>query len=864
MMDNVDLLRQILANIRNPERNDRHPWVKSRVVQSYIENHPSLTTRNPGYVLLLALVSLYRQLLPSTPPKIGKRLDSTWGQYGILASLYFAPFVYGVVYPGSLRDAAGRIDSSICNFVFNKTDPKITEEERQRYEIVGDEAEVIPISTLSDWHSKGLIKLADAFEDYNAYLADRELTTTNKNEAGLSRVPDERQSPKIDTTLIRKSSASPAQMKLRKTGKILILLVILCLVIFMGFKVEKIYSAGQEVMGDLNLLKSLLKVTTEKTELLNSFPETTALITKTRMDLDILRTEIEPFLWAKGLLKWVPVYGGDIAQIDTLLSFADKLLQSADASIQAVSPILDELVSSDHVTSIPQFTLQIVGAQPLLTIAKGSLDEALLDYKSLNKQDLSPKMQGYLIAVAPLLKTMQNGLTAAIAFPGLLGADNTGPKTYLVLIQNEDELRATGGFITGVATMVIENGKILSHTIEDSPAIDNPDQYFPPAPWQLEQYMAAAHWVFRDANWYPDFPTTVKWVEMFIATGRSYTFDGVITVNQKAIIYLINGLKSVNVSDVSYPITPENVVSYLRTAKYSESIGNPLNRKEFLNVLAEAILNRLNSGKEIDWITFGKEVVKALDERHILIQVDNPEIQTLLTERQWDGSVSRKGADYILVVDSNIGFNKVNAVINESMTYRVDLTNTSDIKTSLSIIHENFATGNPNCDIREYFDRPRGGGYDAILNRCYLDYLRIYRSNVAQLVDANPHTVPAEMIPWGIEIPARIDTLYDESYEGVNAYGTLLYLPAGQTLETHFDFSLPADVLAYSGDEISYNLYIQKQSGTNATPIVIEIRLPINAEIIESSIPGIMQDNVWRISSTLQKDLHVLLKYRLH
>src|SRR5213596_1610256 len=37
--------------------------------------------------------------------------------------------------------------------------------------------------------------------------------------------------------------------------------------------------------------------------------------------------------------------------------------------------------------------------------------------------------------------------------PGLAGLDR--PKTYLILVENEDELRATGGYITAAGTVTV-------------------------------------------------------------------------------------------------------------------------------------------------------------------------------------------------------------------------------------------------------------------------------------------------------------------------------------------------------------------------------------------------------------------------
>jgi hypothetical protein len=44
--------------------------------------------------------------------------------------------------------------------------------------------------------------------------------------------------------------------------------------------------------------------------------------------------------------------------------------------------------------------------------------------------------------------------------PDLLGA--SGRRTYLILAQNNYELRPTGGFISGVGVLEVEDGRIVS------------------------------------------------------------------------------------------------------------------------------------------------------------------------------------------------------------------------------------------------------------------------------------------------------------------------------------------------------------------------------------------------------------------
>ena len=85
-----------------------------------------------------------------------------------------------------------------------------------------------------------------------------------------------------------------------------------------------------------------------------------------------------------------------------------------------------------------------------------------------------------------------------------------GPRTYLVLVQNSHELRATGGFIAAVGRVSVDGGRLVDFDFQDSYALYSDRSTYPPAPQAMQQYMGIPLLVMRDANWSPDFPTTAQ------------------------------------------------------------------------------------------------------------------------------------------------------------------------------------------------------------------------------------------------------------------------------------------------------------------------------------------------------------------
>ena len=145
----ISLTRKVLENLRSPDQLDDHPWVSSRFVQDYVHKNAALEQKKPGYQLAVAVGDLFNQMIPGAQPKRGKRLDTRWGAYGILAAQYFAPFLFGVPYPSSFRDAWGKIDEAILLFRFgNGGKHALAGEDVARFKLIGDELDVTPLSTI--------------------------------------------------------------------------------------------------------------------------------------------------------------------------------------------------------------------------------------------------------------------------------------------------------------------------------------------------------------------------------------------------------------------------------------------------------------------------------------------------------------------------------------------------------------------------------------------------------------------------------------------------------------------------------------------------------------------------------------------
>jgi len=162
-----------------------------------------------------------------------------------------------------------------------------------------------------------------------------------------------------------------------------------------------------------------------------------------------------------------PIYGGDLKNAGDLLEMGSDLTLAASQTYAAAFPIWQSVHGVQGDLRATELTGALLKAQPALSASQATLEDAILARGRINLNDLSPVTGALLKRVDPYLSSFNDGLSFALTLPTLLGASKEGPKTYLILIQNEDELRPTGGFITAVGKLVVWDGKLISWNVAD-------------------------------------------------------------------------------------------------------------------------------------------------------------------------------------------------------------------------------------------------------------------------------------------------------------------------------------------------------------------------------------------------------------
>ncbi len=556
-------------------------------------------------------------------------------------------------------------------------------------------------------------------------------------------------------------------------------------------------------------------------------------VTSIHQNLSALRSLGAPLLAVTPALGWLPDIGGDVRAAPALLDMALEFTDMGDRATRMLVPFWPPPEGSGRL-SLEMMTRVLQVLQPAMKSFRGNIDRAETDRQRIDATAVSPRLRSLIERFDAAYPALSTGLNLASVAPQLLGADK--PRTYLIMLQNEDELRPTGGFISAAGHVTLDAGKIVSLTVSDSYALDDFKQYYPDPPEPLLRYMGSQMWLFRDSNWSPDFPTAARQAIEFYTYTQKIDIDGVIALNQNVIEAVLSGLGPLTIDPAQPPLTAQTIRAYMRRAWSPDGTTDFVTwiyqRKDFIGRVMQAMLDRvLNQTQQVDWPTLGQALDRVLRSRDLLITLLDPTLNEPLHIARSDGALLETDGDYLMIVDANLGFNKVNAVVREAITYTVqlnaDYTATGDVR----IGYTNIAAASDQPCKHQPPDYSLSTTYDQLTQDCYWNYRRILVPSGSQIIDATRlPTRPGELITGALSDGAT-EVLTET---GHTAFGTFLVVRRGATVESSVRYALPNGIIQHDGDRRVYHLHVQKQSGAGQWPLRVQVHWPSNWQLVEA------------------------------
>ncbi len=421
-------------------------------------------------------------------------------------------------------------------------------------------------------------------------------------------------------------------------------------------------------------------------------------------------------------------------------------------------------------------------------------------------------------------------------FPEMLGLDGI-KREYMVLLQNETELRATGGFIGSYGILSFQNGRLLSFDIQDIYEADGQMKGHVEPPIEIKNHLGEANWFMRDANWNPNFIKTSGNIQWFLEKEVNQKVNGVIGVNLAVAKSILGVVGEVYVPNFNTKINKDNL--YQEAEFYSENKFFPgsIQKASFLGTLGNQLFEEIKELKVKQQMNLAVALIDLLEKNEIQLAFNNKEAAEITNNLAWDGSIyqgkcARENcfSDYLFVVESNFGVNKSNYFLHRNMEQLIKVSNTS-IDRVLKVNYENTAKNN---------NLPGGD---------YKNYIRIYLPadvNLSQitLTDTNNNGLKKNYMSNEITI---------KDVDGKKEVGFLVTVPVltKKTLEVSYS----SENKVTDGDKFSYLNYIQKQSGFGDTGLVTLISFPDGWQPIQVEPQASMVGGKLLFNQKLDKDI---------
>ncbi len=523
--------------------------------------------------------------------------------------------------------------------------------------------------------------------------------------------------------------------------------------------------------------------------------------------------------------------------IGTELSIAgSRISEGFDALQQEIHPTPSSKLELLH--------LYLESALPHLITAQAAMQE--IDENTIN-EDQRETYEKLVSTLPSLVASTKDFLSLSDALKLILGTDQT--KHYLLIFQNNTEIRPTGGFMGSFAEMTVHNGVMEKLNIPGGGTYDLQGQQKQSfvSPWPLQ--LLSAKWEFQDANWFPDFRTSARHIISFYKNARGSAVDGVIAINANYVQDLIGLLGPVEMPEYGRVIDEQNFFAETQKIvelEYDKTENKP---KEFIGDLAPKLIEKALHQSPDTFLTLADQLNKGLARKEIQLYFTDETVEKTVLERGWGGEIKATDKDYLMLVNTNLGGGKTDSVIKEHMDVDVQIAKDGVITNKVTITRTHH-----------------GDPLDLFMGANNVNYQRLYVPKGSTLLSATGFTIPSGNLfetpeeDWIVDPDLQFAdesfTIHEQSgtqiYEedGKTVFGNWTQTKPGATTTTTYTYTLPftfsklldkrtraEQFQKWVGmrETDSYSLLLQKQSGIVSRGVTVKLHLPDELNLLWSS-----------------------------
>ncbi len=391
-----------------------------------------------------------------------------------------------------------------------------------------------------------------------------------------------------------------------------------------------------------------------------------------------------------------------------------------------------------------------------------------------------------LLGILPVPQETKTDLDTVISLADSLLNTEGKEKVFLLLFQNNLELRPGGGFIGSFGILKVRDGNITHFMVHDTGNFDGriPDTIAPPYP--MKETLKIPSWKLRDSNYSPDFSENAKWAETFYKMGQGgETFDGIIGITANVLTSFLRVTGPVELEGFPGTYGAENAIldlEYQVEQGYLKQNIDFGERKSVMGILGLEILERAKALSLAKKYELFQVVLDDLHRKDVQLLFRDETLQADVVAAGWDGTLdSTWQDDYLLLVDANLNSFKSDYFVKRSYHYTVDLTKESP-EATLEVTYRHTAKQ------KDWFTKD------------YQTFLRVY--------------VPKGSFLTKVENAAK-EPVFGEFAEK-KYFGALIHVPLGTEKTVTFHYVLPKNL-----ERTWYDLKVEKQPGLNDVPVIV-------------------------------------------
>lgn len=367
-------------------------------------------------------------------------------------------------------------------------------------------------------------------------------------------------------------------------------------------------------------------------------------------------------------------------------------------------------------------------------------------------------------------------------------------RSYLVVLEDNTQLRPGGGVIKAYALLNFNNSKFIEVKTDTTEKLSSLKSQKIEPPVELKTDLRMTNWYFADLGFDLDGPTNAKTIQWFYTKQTNEKINGVIVLDTTFIKDFLQ---------VSGPITLPEGNLQIDTVTLNQALlakdGKPLAS------LLKEITNRLLFVPNQDWAGLVQVFTKAVTEKHALIYISDPEVYSQLASAGWIGSVPKSGElegkgerkDFLALSESNMGESR--GAINKQVKLQTKIDDKGIVSSNLAIDFNNQAQE----------DQP-----------VYKNRFKIYLPAGTKLVSATLD---------GVDIQKSLQTFSDYGRVG---FSLLLEIKPQQKRNLVLEYQNQR-ALDLKEEKIKYSLMVFKQPGAENTPLEYKLTYPAGFKVAE-------------------------------